>query len=184
MVEHVRSRRRPGTIVSTGGTVSPITRKAALTIGGLVAAATLAAGTGVAAAADGSTATTHPKAAAAVQHRLDRRVARQTRVTNRLDKAAGRLDTRSGKLTTKVDALADGAAKTDALAKLADLATQTAAVKATDARVLTALKAIDVTDVSATRTTLTSDLSLLKTSRADIALARKDVIAIALDLEH
>jgi hypothetical protein len=165
--------------------VNPLTRRAALTIGGLATAATLAVGTGVASAADGTTATTaHPKAAAASQHRLDRLVKRQTRITTRFDKVAGRLDTRSGKLTTKVDALADGSAKTDALAKLADLATQTTAIKATDASVRSALSAVDTTNASATRATLKADRVLLKTSRADIALARQDVVAIALDLKH
>lgn len=167
--------------------MNPMSRKALLTVGGVATAATLVLGGGVASAADGTTtptaaATAHPRAAAHVQHRLDKRVARQTRLAGRLDKDVLRITTRAAKLTTKVGALPDGTAKTDATAKLADLAARTAAAKAADATVLTALHS--ATDVAATKATLTADLALLRSSRSDIRAARLDVVEVAHDLRR
>ena len=77
--------------------MNPMSRKALLTVGGVVTAATLTLGGGVASAAETPTATAHPAAAAHVQHRLDRVVERQNRIATRFDKAAVRLDTRSAR---------------------------------------------------------------------------------------
>jgi hypothetical protein len=150
-------------------------RKMTLIVGGLVTAATLTAATGVADAAT----TSHPKAA---QHRLSRLVKRETTAPDRFDKAAGRLDTRSTTLTTKVDALAQGPAKSDALASLADLATKTAAVRANDATVLASLKTVDTSNVAATTATLKADKTTLLTTRKDIRAARKDARSVLRDL--
>jgi hypothetical protein len=161
--------------------VNPLSRKAAITVGTLATAATLATGAGVASAAT-STPSAHPEAAAG-HPRVDRLVKRETKAAGRIDKAADRLVTRSGKLATRVDALADGAKKTDALAKLADLATRTAAAKADDAKVLAALKTVDVTNVAATEATLKVEKLVLKAAHADNRAARKDVRAVLSDLK-
>ncbi len=156
-------------------------RKAFVTIGGLVTATTLVVSGGVASAA--TTTAAHPKAAARVQRVLTRELDRQTRTVARLDKRAERLSTWAGKATVKVDALPAGTAKSDAVAKLADLATQTSAVSTGGAGVLTSLKAVDTTDVAATRATFKADRVVFTTSRADLHLARKDVSAVVHDLK-
>ena len=154
--------------------MNPISRKAALVVGSLVTAGTVAAGAGVATAATTSTKTPAAKA----QTRIERVEKRQTRNAHRLDAVAKRLTTRDGKLTTKVSALTDGSAKTDAQAKLADLGTKVGAAKAADAKVLAATAGIDPTDTTAATATLKADRALLKTSRADLRAARQDVRAI------
>ena len=150
-------------------------RKTALALASLVTAGTLVLTAGVASAAPTSDKTPTTKGA----HRIERVEKRQTRDAHRLDAVAKRLATREGRLTTRVDALADGAAKTDAQAKLTDLAGQVAAAKAADAKVLTAVAAIDPTNATAT---LKSDRALLKTSRSALRAARGDVRAIVADL--
>ena len=164
--------------------MNPMSRKAFLTVGGLATATSLVLSGGVASAATTPSSAAHPHAAGHVQRMVKREITRQTHTAGRLDRRADRLNTRAGKLTVKVDALADGTAKTDALAKLADLATQTAAVSTGDAGVLSALKAIDPTDVTAARATLKADRAVFTTSRADLHLARKDMSAIVKDLQH
>lgn len=161
--------------------MNPISRKAALAVGSLVTAGTLAAGSGMAMAATPSSKSPEAHAAKA-QHRIERVVRRQTRIAHRLDKAAARLEKRDGRLTTKVNALPDGTAKTDALAKLADVRTQAEAAKASDAKVLAALKTVDPTNTAATKATLLADRALLRVSVTDLRAARTDLRAVVVDL--
>jgi hypothetical protein len=157
--------------------VNPISRTTALAVGSLVTVCTLAAGTGVAGAATTNTRT------AKAERRVELVAARQTRIAHRLDRAAARLEKREVRLTTRVDALADGTAKTDALAKLADLHSQAEAAKANDAKVLAALSALDAQNTSAAQATFKDDRALFKVSVTDLRAARQDARAVLVALK-
>jgi len=159
--------------------VNPISRKTALTVGSLVAAGTLAVGTGVAGAATPTKASPAEK----THHRIERVVKRQTRNAHRIDRLAARLEKADGRLSSKVDALPDGATKTDALAKLADVHKQAEAAKANDAKVLAALQTIDATNIAASKATLKADRALIKASATDLRAGRQDVRAVLVALK-
>ena len=119
--------------------MNPMSRKALLTLGGVVTAATLTLGGGVASAAERRR-YRPPQAAAHAQHRARPADGPETPRRRPLRQGRCTATTRAGKLATKVDALPDGAKKTDAQAKLADLATKTAAATTADASVISALE--------------------------------------------